>query len=225
MNFTAKTALLSTALTLAMAGNQANAYVKKQLVVQPLSPQFATSDAEDLMLHSVHYGSTYLYVEQQQGAMLSVFDVTNPAHMKLEASIQTGAHSTYDFAGRVGDDELIVFRDGSGNATLNLHRAKAPRLTMIDGPSATATELLGTSGYLASTFEPIAPVVSEARSVQVVAAAAPRVVGSVSEVTRQVSRPETGTTFLLGQHGVTVIRQVDVERQYEDKQALWNRAN
>jgi len=226
MNFTAKTALLSTALTLTMEGNQAHASVKTQLAVQPLSPQFATSDAEDLMLHSVHNGSTYLYVEQQQGAMLSVFDVTNPAHMKLEASIQTGAHSAYDFAGTVGEDELIVFRDGSGDATLNLHRARAPRL-MIDGRSATATELLGTSGYLASTFGSIAPFVSEARSVQVVAttAAAPRLVGSVSEVTRQVSRPETGTTFLLGQQGVTVIRQMDVERQYEGKQALWNRSN
>jgi hypothetical protein len=226
MNFTAKTALLSTALALTIICKQADASVKTQLVVQPLSPQFATSDAEDLMLHSVHNGSTYLYVEQQQGAMLSVFDVTNPAHMKLEASIQTGAHSAYDFAGTVGDDELIVFRDGSGDATLNLHRAKAPRLTMIDGQSATATELLGTSGYLASTFGPIAPVVSKARSVQVVTtAAAPRVVGSVSEVTRQVSRPETGTTFLLGQHGVTVIREVDVERQYKDKQVLSMSAN
>jgi hypothetical protein len=109
---------------------------------------------------------------------------------------------------------LIVFRDGSGNATLDLHRAKAPRL-MLDGRAATATELLGTSGYLASTFEPITPVVSEARSVQIVAAtaASPRVVSTVSDVTRQVSRPETGTTFLLGRHGVTVIREVDVERQ------------
>ncbi len=222
MNFTAKIALLSTALALTMTGNQANAEVKTQLVVQPLSPHFAAGDAEDLMLHSVHDGSTYLYVEQEQGAMLSVFDVTNPAHMKLEASVQTGAQGAFDFAGRVGDDELIVFRDGSGIATLNLHKAKAPRL-MLGGGSATATELLGTSGYLASTFEPIAPVVSEARSVQVVAetAAAPRVVGTVSEVTRQVSRPETGTTFLLGQHGVTVIREVDVERQYKDKQSLF----
>jgi hypothetical protein len=222
MNFTAKTALLSTVLTLTMAGNQAHAYVKTQLLVRPLSPHYATIDAEDLMLHSVKNGSTYLYVEQEQGAMLSIFNVTNPAHIKLAASIETGARGAYDFAGTAGDDALVVFRDGSGEGTLDLHRARAPRLRVIDGQSATATELLGTSGYLASTFEPIAPVVSAARSVQVVAttAATPRVVGTVSEVTRQVSRPETGTTFLLGEHGVTVIRQVDAERRYKDAQAL-----
>jgi hypothetical protein len=227
MNFTAKTALLSTALVLMMTGNQANAAVKAQLVVRPLSPHYASSDAEDLMLHSVQNGSTYLYVEQEQGAMLSVFDVTNPAHMRLEASIETGAHEAFDFAGAVGDNELIVFRDGSGDATLDLHRAKAPRL-MIDGRSATTTELLGTSGYLASTFQPIAPVASEAQSVQVVAttaAASPRVVSTVSDVTRRVSRPETGTIFLLGQRGVTVVRQVDVERRYQASQAVGSSAS
>jgi hypothetical protein len=226
MHFTAKTALLSTALTLTMAANQADASVKAQLVVRPLSPHYATSDAEDLMLHSVKNGSTYLYVEQEQGAMLSVFDVTNPAHMKLEASIQTGAHGAFDFAGAVGDNELIVFRDGSGNATLDLHRAKAPRL-MIDGRSATTTELLGTSGYLESTFQPIAPVASEAQSVQVGAtmAAASHVVDTVSDVTRQVSRPETGTIFLLGQRGVTVVRQVDVERRHQESQAVGSSAS
>ena len=47
----------------------------------------------------------------------------------------------------------------------------------------------------------------------------------VASVTRQVARPETGTTFLLGQNGVTVIRQVATERAYEQQLELWNTAN
>jgi hypothetical protein len=59
-------------------------------------------------------GSTFLYVEQQQGAMLSVYDVTNPGRIKLEASVPTGAHKRFDFVSAIGDSELIAFRDGSG---------------------------------------------------------------------------------------------------------------
>ena len=88
MSLTAKTALVSAALALAVVVNQADAYVKTNLAVQPLS---ATADAQDLMLHADANGSTFLYLEQQQGAMLSVYDVTNPASIRLEASVPTGA--------------------------------------------------------------------------------------------------------------------------------------
>jgi hypothetical protein len=36
-------------------------------------------------------------------------------------------------------------------------------------------------------------------------AAAPRLVSTVDKVTRQVRRRETGTTFLLGENGVTAV--------------------
>jgi hypothetical protein len=94
---------------------------------------------------------------------------------------------------------------------IDLHKAKAPKLAMIEGPVGNATELLGDSGYLSSSFETAAPIASAAtqpRMVQVVetAAAAPRLVSTVDNVTRQVRRRETGTTFLLGENGVTVVR-------------------
>src|ERR1700742_328077 len=107
-----KTALFSAALALATLTIQAHAYVKANLVVQPLTAT-ATKDAEDLLLHADGQGNTYLYVEQQKGALLSVFDVSDPAHIKLQASVETGAPSAYDFVNAVGDKELIAFRDGS----------------------------------------------------------------------------------------------------------------
>jgi hypothetical protein len=63
--------------------------------------------------------------------------------------------------------------------------------------------------------------------VQVVetATVAPHVVDTVASVTKQVVRPETGTTFLLGQDGVTVVRQVATERAYAQQLELWNTAN
>src|ERR1700712_6026226 len=128
MNFTAKTALFSAALALTMVSNQANAYVRPNLAVQPLA---ATKDAQDILLHADDNGSTYLYVEQQQGALLSVYDVTDPAHMKLDASVETGARGSYDFVSGIGNSELVAFRDGSGSAVLDLHKAKAPKLAMI----------------------------------------------------------------------------------------------
>jgi hypothetical protein len=227
MNLTAKATLFSAALTLTMVANQANAYVRQNLVVQPLAE---TKDAQDLLLHADDNGSTYLYVEQQQGALLSVYDVTDPAHPKLAAAVQVGAHGSYDFVSTIGDSELIAFRDGSGSAVIDLHKAKAPKLAMIEGQVGNATELLGDSGYLSSSFETAAPISSAAtqpRMVQVVetAAAAPRLVSTVDKVTRQVRRRETGTAFLLGENGVTAIREINTERAYEEQLALWNSAN
>jgi hypothetical protein len=227
MNFTAKTALVSAALALTVAFNQADAYVKTNLVVQPIA---ATTDAQDLMLHGDDNGSTFLYVEQRRGALLSVYDVTDPAKIKLDASVETGARGSYDFVGAIGNNELIKFRDGSGSGVIDLHKAKAPTLTTIEGALPTATEPLGDEGYLASSSQ-TGPAMETAavlpHSVQVVATAtaAPQVVSTVASVTKQVARPETGTTFLLGQNGVTVIRQVATERAYEQQLELWNTAN
>ncbi len=131
MNFPAKTTLLSTALSLTVAFSQAHAsVVQPQLAVQPIA---ATTDAQDLMLHADDNGSTFLYVEEQQGAMLAVYDVTDPAHIQLDASVPTEAHTSFDFVRTLGYNELIAFRDGSGNGMIDMRKAKAPKLVKIVG--------------------------------------------------------------------------------------------
>lgn len=50
-------------------------------------------------------------------------------------------------------------------------------------------------------------------------------VSTVEKVTKQVARPETGTTFLLGENGVTVVREIATERAYEEQLNLWKTAN
>ena len=223
MNFTAKAALSTAVLVLTMASNQAHAYVKTNLAVQPLA---ATADAQDLMLHADDNGSTFLYVEQQQGAKLAVYDVTDPAHIKLDAAVETGARSSYDFVSTIGNSELIAFRDGSGSAVIDLREAKAPKLTRIEGSSAAETS----SSEPPATWHPTCggfPIAAQPRSVQVVeiTTATPRVIADVSNVTKKVARRETGTTFLLGANGITVVRQIDTERQYLEQEELWMHAN
>ena len=43
----------------------------------------------------------------------------------------------------------------------------------------------------------------------------PRLLATVKNVQKEVEKDDTGTTFLLGADGLTVIRRPDVEQQYE----------
>src|ERR1700712_3582983 len=91
--------LLATAVTSGGSCAQAATLAKSNFIVQELStnPEFARNTSQDLLLHDGNNGSTYLYVEQQQGAILAVFDVTNPDRIKLTASVPTEARGSYDF--------------------------------------------------------------------------------------------------------------------------------
>src|ERR1700741_4246516 len=60
-------------------------------------PEQAQTPGNSLFLHSDNAGDTYLYVEQQQGARLSVFDVTDPARIKLVLSAPLATEGAFDF--------------------------------------------------------------------------------------------------------------------------------
>jgi hypothetical protein len=86
----------------------------KELVVMEARdlPEQAQTPGNSLFLHSDNAGSTYLYVEQQQGARLSVFDVTDPARIKLVVSTPLATEGAFDFVRPLGDHtELVYFRD------------------------------------------------------------------------------------------------------------------
>ena len=220
MQHTIKNIFLAAAVIFATVNAEASTLGKSNFIIQELStnPEFANNTTQDLLLHE-NNGSTYLYAEQQKGKVLAIFDVTDPAHMKLRASIQTDAHGAYDFASPIGTSaELIIFRDGSGTALLDLHKKNAPRIIAIEGAATAPTEMLGTAGYLSSTHQAFLPV-RQARSVQLVETSlTPRVITTLSQVTHQINRSETGTIFLLNAGKVTVIRRLDAEREYAEEQ-------
>jgi hypothetical protein len=57
------------------------------------------------------------------------------------------------------------------------------------------------------------------------ATATPRLLALVTNVTRRASRPETGTTFLLGNQGLTVVRSLTQEEAYKQDQDRARHAN
>src|SRR6202008_1368874 len=71
----------------------------KEMVVMEVRdlPEQAQVPGNSLFLHSDNAGSTSLDVEQQHGARLSVFDVTDPARIKLVMSTPLAAQGAFDF--------------------------------------------------------------------------------------------------------------------------------
>jgi hypothetical protein len=194
----------------------------KDLIVEQASdlPEQARLPAESCFLHSDAAGATYLYVEQQHGTHLAVFDVTNPAHIKLAASSTLDAPAPFDFVRPLsGQAELIRFRDGRGMAMLDLRKAKAPTLRKI-GNLADAGESLGASAVLVASEPPSTPTLVAARDYQVVdtsAGSEGAVLATVHQVTAKVFNSDTGTTFLLGSEGLSVIRRPSVEIDHRQR--------
>jgi hypothetical protein len=95
-------------------------------------PVLARQSGEAMMLHETIDGRTLLYVEQQQGARLAVFDVTDPAHIKGENSVQLASPGPFDFVSPLGDQaELVRFRQSHEDAVLSFPRVKDPTLKTL----------------------------------------------------------------------------------------------
>jgi hypothetical protein len=184
-------------------------------------PEQAQTPGNSLFLHSDNAGNTYLYVEQQQGARLSIFDVTDPARIKLVVSTPLAAQGAFDFVRPLGNNaELVYFRDGQKEAVLDLRKARRPVLRMIPamtdfGPA----EPLGESGFLVTAqVHQYTPAVARDYQVIDVAGSIPTQLAIVNDVKHRVTNDYTGTTFLLGTDGLTVVRQLSVENDYKEQQ-------
>src|SRR5258708_19890297 len=186
------------------------------IVVQPHDlPEVAQTPGNSLFLHSDGSGGTYLYIEQQQGARLIIFEVTDPSKIKLVGSIALTVPGAFDFVRPLdGHGELVRFRDNKGVALLDLHKVKAPSLRMISTLSDSgSTESLGETGFL-MVNEPYNYVRATPRDYQVVDISLPSepvLLATVKEVKHEVVKDDTGTTFLLGSEGLTVVRRTTFE--------------
>ncbi len=192
----------------------------KELVVMESRdlPEQAQTPGNSLFLHSDNTGSTYLYVEQQQGARLSVFDVTDPARIKLVVSTLLATDSAFDFVRPLGEHaELVYFRDSQKEAVLDLRKTKRPVLRMIS----TVTDLdpaetLAESGLLVTSIaHTYVPAGVRDYLVIDIAGSDPTQLATVKDVKHRVTNDETGTTFLLGSDGLTVIRRLSIENGYK----------
>jgi LVIVD repeat len=207
---------------------EVESHSKQIVVLQPGDlPQQAQIDGEGLFLHSDSNG-TYLYVAQKQGALLTVLDVTDPAHIKVASTVSLETSGPFDFMEPLNNRaELIRYRDNGRVAILDLKKAKRPtvhNISSMDDPE--IAQPIGVSGFLAKD-EPFTysnTTASDFQVVDVSTASNPVLMTTIKQVQQRVVNNETGTTFLLGSDGLTVIRQPEVEKekQAEDVQLNHN---
>jgi hypothetical protein len=203
---------------------QAESHSKsKELVVMDARnlPEQARAEGNSLLLHSDSAGNTYLYIAQQQGKQLSIFDVTDPARIKFIVSTPLASEGTFDFIRPLGDyAELVYFREGQKVGILDLHKANNPVLRTISiSANLDTAKPLGWSGLLAGngSYKYIPGV---ARDVQVIdiSATNPTLLVTLKDVKHRLTNNETGTTFFLNNDGLTVVRQISVETNYRIRQ-------
>jgi hypothetical protein len=209
---TAAAAALVSAVA-AHAGNAANV-----VVVPPSAlPESSRQYAEAMMLRETPSGRTYLYIEQEQGTRLAVLDVTNPARIKAEKVAELSAPGPFDFVSDVGSHaELIRFRGTGQEAVLDFHKAKVPTLDMLPELTVTGRSIpLGEDGVMITDQqnEVLSParyqIVDTANSVPY------QQIADVKGVKQEITNSETGTTFLLAEEGLYVVRRPAVEASLE----------
>ena len=195
----------------------------KVIVVRPPDlPESARVTGQAMMLHDTMDGRTLLYVEQNHGARLAIFDVTDPAHVKAEGSTLVDAPGSFDFASSLGADAVLVrFRNGQGEAVLDLRKVKAPTINMIQGLySQGATEFLG-GDVLIVAKRPSVQSDADDTDYQVVDISNPlhpNPLPDIKQVLEKITNDETGTTFLLTTDGLYLIRRPVVEAEFRIRQ-------
>ena len=191
--------------TLAAPGAYAGPSNNLILVPPAVLAELARQEGEAMLLLDTIDGRTLLYIKQNQGARLTILDVTDPGHVKGEGSVQLDAPAPFDF------------RQGRGSAVLDLHSVSAPTLTKVQGLTLQgATIVVGDDGFVVTTQADSTP--RSTRDFQAVDTASlgdAHRVFDVKEVREELTKCDTGTIFLLTQSGLYEIRRPVVERQSE----------
>ena len=186
------------------------------VVVEPKDlPAAAQAGGESMTLYSANNGQTYLYLEQQQLHRLLVLDVTDPARIKEVATVGLDAPAPFRFGERIGFSAALVrFEDGHGAGVMSFANPKQPKLTQVgtalvgaDADSISPDVFLARDG----SAVPEKPFVRDYRVMESSDPGDLRLLTTVKGVRKAFEKSDTGTTFLLGQDGLTVIRQPRVE--------------
>jgi len=186
-------------------------------------PALARESGEAMLLRKTIDGRTLLYIEQNQGSRLASFDVTDPVHVKSAGSVQLESSGPFDFLSPVGKQaELIRFRQGQEKAVLDLHKGKVLNLKTVQWPT-----LQGPVARLGDDAFTVAGQETDMQSDQeyeVVETTDPLDLGrvlDVKQVREKVTNEATGTTFLLTQNGLYVIRRPAVEWNKRERDQEW----
>ena len=199
------------------------------IIVQPADlPEMARIPGQALFLYQAGDGETYLYVEQQNGLRLAIFDVTDPAKIKAAGSAPLKAPEAFDLVRYLKDRaELIRFRDSQQLAVLDLREPKRPTLKTTNTLSQPGrTESLGQTSLVMINehYRYVRSVAHDYRLMDMSNPEHPTPLATIKQVRHKIVNEETGTTYLLGSDGLTVIRRPRVEEDHKIEQIHdeWN---
>src|SRR5580692_7674279 len=193
------------------------------VLVSPTNlPTLARQGGEAMFLHDTKDGRIFLYVEQHQGTQLAIFDVTDPARVKGEGSVQLDASGPFDFVADLGKrGELVRFREGQGEAVLDLRNN--PVLTKVQGLDTRDSTILLADYASRLTGQAFVPVAQGTRDYKIFQSGDSPSDDRVIEVRQErqdVTNPDTGTTFLLAENGLYLIRRPALESAPEISPSL-----
>jgi hypothetical protein len=186
------------------------------LVPPAALPVLARQSGEAMLLNDALDGRTLLYIEQNEGSRLAILDVTDPGHIKGAGSVQLDASGPFDFISPIGNQgELVRFRHGDEDAVLDLGK-RIPSLKALQGLTLTGSVTrLGNDGFTVSGH---APELQRAWDYQVVDTASSQELNQVFDVPQvceKLTKADTGTTFLLTEKGLYVIRRPAIETVHQ----------
>jgi len=198
------------------------------IVIVPRSalPPSAQRPTEGMFLHAISSGQAFLYLEQEQGKALAILDVSDPGHIRDVGRVSLAVASPYDVVQSLSDSAVLVrFRDNSGFAVITLKKYKHPVITAApELLSFATTQAFGQHALLLdSAANPV--VLSREREAEVVDIShpsSPAVLLTVRGLTQQLERSDTGTLFLLGDGGLTVVRRPRMEEAYAESSSWVN---
>lgn len=210
--------MLATAAAVTLTGAAEARTSSRIIVVRPTQlPELARMPGQAMLLRETADGRALLYIEQNDGAQLAVFDVTDPTEIKEEAAARLDAPGSFDFVSSLGEyAELVRFRNGQGDAILDLHSVKYPTLTAAQGLNFQgSTRRLGDDGLILADQR---NVQSDATNpnLQIIDLSNPlhpNPVADVKQVREEITNGDTGTTFLLAADGLYVVRRPSVEEE------------
>jgi hypothetical protein len=207
----------------AVAAPIAFAHPLSNLILVPPAdlPELAQQSGEAMLLQGRLDGRTLLYIEQSQGAGIAVFDVTDPGHVKAEGATYLDAPGPFDFVIPLRrDSELIRFRQDQGEAVLDLHKVWFPSLKRVQaltfqGP----ITRLGDDGFIATNkVDSISPPTLDYQVVDTANLQSLNLVFDVKRVREALTDNSTGTTFLLTENGLYLIRRPAVEMEKRNRE-------
>jgi len=217
LTFAAATLIGIGAMTLPQTCNAET--IARELIVVPSNklPQESRQPGVAMDLHLVAPQTLYLYVEEQDGRQIAIYDVSDPHKINLKKVAQLAAPAPFDFIQAAGSSlELIRYRDGRGDAMLDLSKPKEPRL-MVVGSATGECYIVPSKPTVNASDSTQAPV-----DYEIFTPTGSQPLMTIRNVIQRETDAGNGTTYLLGKNGLTVIRNIKAENRLAATAPAWS---